>query len=412
MQQLCCAPEYLMLIRMQDYETIFWKTVSKVPDTNDTIKFKMDRQEIVYTMDMFRSTLDLPVETTENLFMAPTKMKFIQPFMQIVGYQGVVDKLIIADLMKKFDSIPLRLEEDYHSIKDDILFFITDDIRATEEYKEYMKMFVGVTTALPIDDYSIQKKKRKQIVGETSSPRKSLKVTIKQKKPSTTPVPPPGDDQERDYMAEATLLSLTLYKTALAAEARENITKVQEKLEGEEIEKMVEGEDDEESSHKEHPENIDDDDDETEKEKKDDKKDDDKANNDEKKDETGSLGTRKKKMQTPISSPTRSPKKTLSSDKTLSQELTTTISPSTARTSKVKIRSNAKIKARSTSIKSKILPGSIAGICRRRGLIKIHLKSTFVTNEFFMGKIRKVLDYFNNVVLELTFANTNEMLKE
>nr|GEY70950.1 hypothetical protein [Tanacetum cinerariifolium] len=72
-------------------------------------------------------------------------------------------KLIIADLMKKFDFIPLRLEEDSHSIKDDIPLvivystenvivrgmlipdeFITDDIRATEKYKEYIKVFVGV----------------------------------------------------------------------------------------------------------------------------------------------------------------------------------------------------------------------------------------------------------------------------
>ncbi|GJZ09660.1 hypothetical protein Tco_0543943 [Tanacetum coccineum] len=56
-------------------------------------------------------------------------------------------KLINVDLMKNFDSIPPRLEEDYHSIKDDILLvsvytmgnvivrgmlildeFITDDI--------------------------------------------------------------------------------------------------------------------------------------------------------------------------------------------------------------------------------------------------------------------------------------------
>ncbi|GKE03254.1 hypothetical protein Tco_1395272 [Tanacetum coccineum] len=29
-----------------------------------------------------------------------------------------------------------------------------------------------------------------------------------------------------------------------------------------------------------------------------------------------------------------------------------------------------------------------------------------------MGKIREVLDHCNNVVLELTFAKTNEMLKE
>ncbi|GJV14995.1 hypothetical protein Tco_1360318 [Tanacetum coccineum] len=146
--------------------------------------------------------------------------------------------------------------------------FIIDDIRATEEYKDYMKVFVGVyvpmiqpqpvvstegthrttpsahrsptfTTGIALN------KKRKQVVRETSSPRKSLKVTIRQKKQSTTSISPPGDDRERDDMAEATLLSLTLHKTALAAEARENIAKVQEKLEEEEIEKMFEGEGDE-----------------------------------------------------------------------------------------------------------------------------------------------------------------------
>ncbi|GKE95467.1 hypothetical protein Tco_1580322, partial [Tanacetum coccineum] len=41
--------------------------------------------------------------------------------------------------------------------------------------------------------------------------------------------------------------------------------------------------------------------------------------------ETGSIETRKEKMQTPIPSPNRSPKKNLFSAKTLSQELTETI---------------------------------------------------------------------------------------
>ncbi|GJW84993.1 hypothetical protein Tco_0158138 [Tanacetum coccineum] len=104
------------------------------------------------------------------------------------------------------------------------------------------------------------------------------------------------------------------------------------------------------------------------------------TNDDEKKDETGSMETRKENMQTPIPSPTSSPRKTLSSDKTLSQELTATVSPSTATTSKVKRKSKAKSKARSTSIKAKILP--------------------------------RILDHYNNVVPELTFAKINEMLKE
>nr|GEU31813.1 hypothetical protein [Tanacetum cinerariifolium] len=99
------------------------KTLSKVPDTEDTIIFKLDNQEIIYTVDMFRDTLQLPVKTLEN---------------------------------------PFRLEEDYHSIQDDIPLvsvytignvtvqrmlipdaFLTKEIRATDDYKEYETVFVN-----------------------------------------------------------------------------------------------------------------------------------------------------------------------------------------------------------------------------------------------------------------------------
>ncbi|GJR28636.1 hypothetical protein Tco_1104868 [Tanacetum coccineum] len=71
----------------------FWKTVSKVSDTKDTIKFKMDSKEITYIVDMFCDTLKLLVETLDNLFIAPVNIKVIESFMQTVGYQGVVDKV-------------------------------------------------------------------------------------------------------------------------------------------------------------------------------------------------------------------------------------------------------------------------------------------------------------------------------
>ncbi|GKF87362.1 hypothetical protein Tco_0258239, partial [Tanacetum coccineum] len=130
--------------------------------------------------------------------------------------------------------------------------------------------------------------------GESSSPRKTHKITIKKWKQSTPSIPPPGDDRDRDAIAEATLLCLALHKTSLAAETQKNVVKVQEKLDEEEIEKMVEGKEDEESyasafadfvfnddvddsgtkiepeSHKENPEEVDDDDDDVEIEKKDD----------------------------------------------------------------------------------------------------------------------------------------------
>ncbi|GJZ56709.1 hypothetical protein Tco_0612203 [Tanacetum coccineum] len=136
----------------------FWQTAHKVPDTKDTIGFKLNTQEITYTVDMFRDTLRLPMETLNNPFITPITIKTIESFMQTVGYQGVVDKLfhamvnptnvdyaallwwdfmnnvfqkknviqyprffklIIVDLMEKYPYIPQILDEDYHSIKDD-----------------------------------------------------------------------------------------------------------------------------------------------------------------------------------------------------------------------------------------------------------------------------------------------------
>ncbi|GJS26949.1 hypothetical protein Tco_0487569 [Tanacetum coccineum] len=48
----------------------------------------------------------------------------------------------------------------------------------------------------------------------------------------------------------------------------------------------------------------------------------------------------------------------------------------------------------------------------RRGQIRSHIKNKFITRDFFMGKIREVLDHCNNVVPELTFAKTNEMINK
>ncbi|GKC21822.1 hypothetical protein Tco_1023972 [Tanacetum coccineum] len=271
--------------------------------------------------------------------------------------------------------------------------FLTKEIRATDDYKEYETMFVHVDVLMnrpqpvistqgthrttprahrtpTLTTASPQGKKRKQSAGETSSPRKSLKVTIRKKKQTTTPLLPPGDNKERDEMAEATLLSLTLCKTALAAEAQEYIAKVQEKLDEEENEKMVKGEEDEESYISEFADSMLNDDVDDFDESKDDnvKKTDDAAeekDNDDQTDQTlvrihatGSMETRNEKMQTPIPTPTRSPRKGLSLDKTILEELTAPVSLTTATTSK------------------------------------------------------EVLDHCNNVVPELAFAKTNELIKE
>ncbi|GKD64180.1 hypothetical protein Tco_1306288, partial [Tanacetum coccineum] len=142
--------------------------------------------------------------------------------------------------------------------------FLTDEIRTTDDYVEYETVFVKVVVSIiqprpivstqrmhrtthsayrspTLIDASLQIKKIKSVAGETSSPRKLLKVTIKQRKQSTTLIPPPIDDKEMDEITEATLLSLALHKTAIAAEAQENVAKIQENLKEGGINKMVEG---------------------------------------------------------------------------------------------------------------------------------------------------------------------------
>ncbi|GJU34155.1 hypothetical protein Tco_1182509 [Tanacetum coccineum] len=80
-------------------------------------------------------------------------------------------------------------------------------------------------------------------------------------------------------------------------------------------------------------------------------------------DESGSQEIRKEQKQTPIPSPTRSLRNVSSSEKTDSEELTVVVSPTTATTSKTS--SLSKRKKKSFLQKTKTLPGSIAGMCRR-----------------------------------------------
>ncbi|GKD81151.1 hypothetical protein Tco_1347990, partial [Tanacetum coccineum] len=156
-------------------------TVSKVPSPEDTIKFMLNTQEFIYTMDMFRDILHLPVETLDNPFVAPVNIETIEAFMKKVFnrclttrtsghdhikinilqlFHAVINRtnvdyaaLLWWDFM---NNIPQRIKEDYHSIKDDIPLvsvyttedvrvrgmlnpdaFLTEEIRATNDFKKY-----------------------------------------------------------------------------------------------------------------------------------------------------------------------------------------------------------------------------------------------------------------------------------
>nr|GFA11213.1 hypothetical protein [Tanacetum cinerariifolium] len=67
----------------------FWKTVKQVPNQNQTIRFMIDRKEITYIVDMFCSTLKLPVETPTQPFIEPSSLEYIQPFLKIISYQWI-----------------------------------------------------------------------------------------------------------------------------------------------------------------------------------------------------------------------------------------------------------------------------------------------------------------------------------
>ncbi|GJV16946.1 hypothetical protein Tco_1362269 [Tanacetum coccineum] len=219
-------------------------------------------------------------------------------------------KLIIADLMKKFPDIPQRIEEDYHSIKDDIPLvsvyttgnvlvrgmlipdaFLTEEIRATDDFKEYETVFMNVDVPM----------NQPQPVVSTQGTHRS---TPRAHRTPTLTASPQGKKEE--------------------AKTSEHIT-------------------------------DDDDDEEIEKEKKDEE-------------------VEKEKEDVEIEK-----EKDITDDGTVFEELTAIISPTIATTSKDS--STTKCKKRYFSHKTKTLPD-------------------------------KVLDNCNKVIPEMTFAKTNEMIKE
>nr|GEV73152.1 hypothetical protein [Tanacetum cinerariifolium] len=182
------------------------------------------------------------------------------------------------------------------------------------------------------------------------------KITIKRKKPGTTLIPPPNDDKERDEIAKSILLSLNLHNNTLAAEAQENIAKVQENLEEDEIEKMVEGDEDKESYASECADSV---------------------LNDDVDDSDTSMEIRKEQKQTLIPSLTRSPRIILSSDKNITRELTETV-PLPATTI-----SNTSHSKRINSTKYNHFLDALHRMCRRQGYMIQNMEQKCVTTKQF-----------------------------
>nr|GEU40168.1 hypothetical protein [Tanacetum cinerariifolium] len=158
---------------------------------------------VVYLQQFWRIVSKLLVENIDNPFVALVNIKTIEVFMNKVGCQGVVDKI----------HIPLRpylrvLQYTTGDVRIQGMLipnaFLTEEIRATDDFKEYQTVFMKVDVIMnqqqpvvstqrthrstprahrtPTLTLSPQEKKRKQSARKSSSPHKSLKITIRQQK--------------------------------------------------------------------------------------------------------------------------------------------------------------------------------------------------------------------------------------
>ncbi|GJR12974.1 hypothetical protein Tco_0795626 [Tanacetum coccineum] len=325
----------------------FWKTVSKVSDTKDTIRFKLDTQEITYTMDMFRDTLHFPVETPDNLFIAPVNIEVIQSFMQRVGYQGVVDKVSV--FYTKF------LAQPWQTMFKVFNRFLTTRISGHDQTKiNILQFFHVVVNRTNIDyvallwwdfiNYVFQKK---DVIQECASSRDADSGCILTKEIRAI----------NDYKEYTPRAHRTPTLTAASPQGKKMKQIFVASMFHDDVDDS--GNRIEPGSHKEHPEVVDDDD-ENEEEKKD--------------DELGSLENRTEKMQTTIPITPRSSRINLCSDKNIVQELTDTVSLSTATTSK------DPHKKRRISSKYTHLPGVLRRMCRRQGYMIKDMERKFVAD--------------------------------
>ncbi|GKG02078.1 hypothetical protein Tco_0306783, partial [Tanacetum coccineum] len=101
-------------------------------------------------------------------------------------------------------------------ILDDLL---TDLIRETQEYKDYVKEFIRFS-----------RRRKGNVLLERQVHPDHLSRSVLGSKNLTTSIPPPSDDRERYKTHKATLLSVTMHKTTKAVEEQENVAIVQEKL--------------------------------------------------------------------------------------------------------------------------------------------------------------------------------------
>ncbi|GKE46927.1 hypothetical protein Tco_1478185, partial [Tanacetum coccineum] len=186
----------------------FWRMVSKVPGPEDTVKVGyqgvVDKVSTFYTKNLAQLWQTMfkvfnHYLTTRRSGHDQTKINILQIFHVVINQTNVdYAALLWWDFM---NNISLkRIEEDYHSIKDDtslVSVYTTRDVRirgmlilnecsnestATGCFNPRNRKSTPRAHTTPTLTASPNEKKRKQSTGEYSSPLKSLKITIRQQK--------------------------------------------------------------------------------------------------------------------------------------------------------------------------------------------------------------------------------------
>nr|GEZ09309.1 hypothetical protein [Tanacetum cinerariifolium] len=265
------------------YMAVFSHTL-KEDGSKYRLKFMLDKKELSFTLDDFRTIFHLPQANDNNhdRFVPPPSISDMVPFYknelgftmepktsssfkiteilcELIHYSlhhstssilyPRFKKIIIGHYMTHFPEISRRARDKYHNLKDDDVmknifnswrykdkvgmkipdWMISKAMKHAEHYRMYVEVFgidVPLTQSQPIE--STQETYR------THSASRSTSLT--------PPTPVPTVDKADEMILHDTLqVSLTEHKSREEQEDRENVELVNEHLASVEIEKMVEG---------------------------------------------------------------------------------------------------------------------------------------------------------------------------
>ncbi|GJW23525.1 retrovirus-related pol polyprotein from transposon TNT 1-94 [Tanacetum coccineum] len=230
------------------------KTIRRVPNANETIRFMVDKEKITYTVNMFRATFKLLVETPKQPFIPPADFDYIQPFFKILGYQGSLDKVsafFTKNLVQLWQTMFMVFNRcltsrftDYDQTKINVLQIF--HVVINKVHVDYASLLC--LSQFPRGLYTFKDDSplvNVYTIGEVHVrgmliPNDFLIDAIRDTKAYKDYEA--NDDQERDDIIEATQLSLTFDKIAKVYKEQQNVVAVEKQMFEEDVENLVEGE--------------------------------------------------------------------------------------------------------------------------------------------------------------------------